>query len=240
MNSEEITILVLSSRSWSDMVVKKLDLSALYNVVLLKEPQDLVEERVKEIDPDWVFVPHWSHILPGWLWKNYETVVFHITDVPFGRGGSPLQNLIKLKKTDSVVTALGCTDKIDAGPVYLKRPISLMGSAEEIFIRANEIAAMMISEIVREKIVPSEQIGAVVEFKRRKPSESSILECTQGDIESWHDHIRMLDAEGYPHAFLEFHGMRITFRRASRRINGIHADVTIEPIEYDEKSLREK
>ncbi len=42
-----------------------------------------------------------------------------------------------------------------------------------------------------------------------------------------YDQIRMLDAEGYPHAFMEIHGMRLEFRRVSRRSDGLHADVRI-------------
>jgi methionyl-tRNA formyltransferase len=40
----------------------------------------------------------------------------------------------------------------------------------------------------------------------------------------------MLDAEGYPHAFLEVHGMRLEFRRVSQRSDGLHADVRIVPM----------
>ncbi len=39
----------------------------------------------------------------------------------------------------------------------------------------------------------------------------------------------MLDADGYPHAFLEVNGMRLEFRRVCRRSDGLHADVTIKP-----------
>ena len=50
---------------------------------------------------------------------------------------------------------------------------------------------------------------------------------------AWYDQIRMLDAEGYPHAFLEAHGMRLEFRRVSQRSDGLHADVKIVPIEHN-------
>jgi len=28
------------------------------------------------------------------IFENYEIILFHMTDLPYGRGGSPLQNLI--------------------------------------------------------------------------------------------------------------------------------------------------
>ena len=51
-----------------------------------------------------------------------------------------------------------------------------------------------------------------------------------GDIHSWHNQIRMLDAEGYPHAYLDINGMRLEFRRVAKRSDGLHADVRIAPI----------
>jgi methionyl-tRNA formyltransferase len=37
---------------------------------------------------------HWSWKVSDEVVGRFECVCFHITDVPFGRGGSPLQNLI--------------------------------------------------------------------------------------------------------------------------------------------------
>ena len=48
-----------------------------------------------------------------------------------------------------------------------------------------------------------------------------------GALTDWYDQIRMLDAEGYPHAFLEVNGMRLEFRRVSQRSDGLYADVKI-------------
>jgi len=39
--------------------------------------------------------------------------------------------------------------------------------------------------------------------------------------------IRMLDAEGYPHAFVRLGNYKLEFTRASRRTGGIIADVKI-------------
>ena len=44
----------------------------------------------------------------------------------------------------------------------------------------------------------------------RKPAQSNPASCPEGDLSAWYDQIRMLDAEGYPHAFLEIHGMRLS------------------------------
>ena len=62
-----------------------------------------------------------------------------MSDLPYGRGGSPLQNLIIREHRKTMISAIQCVKEIDAGPVYLKKPLSLEGSAEEIFICANHI-----------------------------------------------------------------------------------------------------
>ena len=160
---------------------------------------------------------------------TWPTVIFHMTDLPYGRGGSPLQNLIKLGHTTTMLTALRCGSGLDTGDYYFKEPLSLYGSAEEIFIRADRLILHLIERIVTEDPSSIPQVGKVVTFKRRTPAESNLATCTKGDISSWFEQIRMLDAEGYPHAFLEVHGMRLEFRRVSQRTDGLHADVRILP-----------
>jgi methionyl-tRNA formyltransferase len=85
----------------------------------------------------------------------------------------------------------------------------------------------MIARIVREQPQPQPQQGEPVLFSRRKPVQSNLADCPSGDLTAWYDQIRMLDAEGYPHAFLEVHGLHLEFRRVSRRSDGLHADVRI-------------
>ena len=40
----------------------------------------------------------------------------------------------------------------------------------------------------------------------------------------------MLNAEDYPHTFVEVHGMRLELLRANHRSNGLYTDVKITPI----------
>lgn len=119
-------------------------------------------------------------------------------------------------------------DELDAGPVYLKEDLCLEGSAEEIYLRATRLAARMIGEIVRLEPVPQPQEGTPTRFARRRPEESRISKAPS--LILLHDFIRMLDAEGYPHAFLEHEGFRYEFRRASIYDGRILADVQITPI----------
>ena len=220
-------LLLLSSRPWNIGLAQRLQDQLARPVHTIASPAALSPEAVEAIDPEWIFVPHWSHLIPESIWGHWPTVIFHMTDLPYGRGGSPLQNLIQRGHKNTMLTALRCGAELDAGDVYLKEPLSLYGSAEEIFLRADGLIEQMIKRIVRESPQPKPQQGKAVLFSRRKPAQSNLANCSPGDLDACYNQIRMLDAEGYPHAFIEFNGMRLEFRRVCRRSDGLHADVRI-------------
>jgi len=220
-------LLLLSSRPWNKGLEDRLCVALERPVRTIRNPAELQLESLESLDPEWIFVPHWSHLIPEAIWSRWPTVIFHMTDLPYGRGGSPLQNLIQHGHSNTMLTALRCSAELDAGPVFLKEPLSLQGSAEEIFLRADALTETMIARIVREQPEPQPQQGEPVLFSRRKPAQSNLAVCPPGDLLACYDQIRMLDAEGYPHAFLEAHGLRLEFRRVSRRSDALYADVRI-------------
>lgn len=188
-------------------------------------PAELTPELVAALAPRYVFFLHWSWKVPAEIVDGCECVCFHMTDVPYGRGGSPLQNLIARGHRDTKLTALRMVADFDAGPVYLKEPLSLEGSAEEIYLRAGELSARMIARLVAGEPAPVPQTGEPVVFRRRKPAESALPAGL--DLARAFDHIRMLDADGYPPAFVDAQGFRFTFTRAALRDGRIVADVSI-------------
>src|SRR5699024_5051687 len=56
--------------------------------------------------PRCLFFPHWSFRVPAEVTSRFECVCFHMTDLPYGRGGSPLQNLISSGHDETMLTAL--------------------------------------------------------------------------------------------------------------------------------------
>lgn len=163
--------------------------------------EDFTVERIGSISPVKIFIPHWSYIIPSAIFERYECIVFHMTDLPYGRGGSPLQNLIVRGLTATKLSALRVEVGLDTGPVYLKMDLSLSGTAEEIFVRVNKLVGKMIVEIIQNNLQPVPQEGDPVVFKRRKPEQSDMSGLEK--LEEIFDYIRMLDADGYPHAYIE-------------------------------------
>jgi len=217
--------LVVGSKPWNKRLFEE-ELRGLPGQwTLINSPGNLTLDFVRQFSPRYIFFLHWSWKVPNEIVKQFDCVCFHMTDVPFGRGGSPLQNLIVRGHRQTKLTALRMTEEFDAGPVYGKEPLSLEGGAEEIYLRAGTLSAKMIQEIVREEMKPVAQKGKAIQFKRRTPAESEVI--TPGSLEELFDFIRMLDAEGYPRAFLQYSGMRFEFSRPALYDGRIVADVTI-------------
>ena len=151
-----------------------------------------------------------------------------MTDVPYGRGGSPLQNLIVAGNKDTKLTALRMVEEMDAGPIYTKRSLSLSGRAESIYKRAGELSFDIIRWIVENAPTPLPQQGEIVSFKRRNPAQSKVPD--DGALQIIYDHIRMLDAPTYPLAFIEHGGFRFEFANATLDGDEITAEVKIHKI----------
>ena len=164
---------------------------------------------LETVTPRYVFFPHWSWIVDNEIVNKYECICFHMTDLPFGRGGSPLQNLIIQGIQETVLTALRMDNGVDTGPVYYKKPLSLDGSAHDIYKRSSKLCWSMISDFVNNNPSPIPQQGAATNFKRRTPEQSQIPEGLS--LEGVYNYIRMLDAPGYPKAFVEMNGYRLEF-----------------------------
>ena len=89
-----------------------------------------------------------------------------MTDLPYGRGGSPF-TVIQRGHKITKISAFRCVGTLDSGPIYMKRPLSLEGSASEIFIiRFTGVVGAMISEIVDKQPVPEPQHGKPIVFSR--------------------------------------------------------------------------
>ena len=191
---------------------------------LITDRKMLTLESVRELSPRYIFFPHWSWIVPGTITENYECVCFHMTDLPYGRGGSPLQNLILNGHKTTMLSAFRMTAELDVGPIYKKVELSLEGSAQQIFNRMSKSCYELIEIIVKKELVPQEQQGTAVFFKRRTPAQSFIgADLSPAQL---YDHIRMLDAEGYPHAFIIMNGYKLEFTDARINDETVTAKVT--------------
>lgn len=209
-------IIIATIKSWNIEHARELQkkYEGVHDIVIYTAKEEFNTDSVRDFKPDYIFLPHWSYIMPKEITDNWECVVFHMTDLPYGRGGSPLQNLIVRGHKETKVSAIKVTEKLDGGPIYMKQVLSLEGSAQQIYMRCSDIIFQeMIPKFLAEKLTPMPQEGKPVVFKRRKPEESMIT--PDMELGTIYDYIRMLDAEGYPKAYMDFGNYRLEFDSAA-------------------------
>ncbi len=221
-----MNIIIATIKSWNIDRAHRFAGSSGHTIEIISRKSDLTFERLCAFQPRYIFFPHWSWMIPKDVWERFECVVFHMTDVPYGRGGSPLQNLIIRGHRSTKVSALRAVAECDAGPVYMKEDMDLSGTASRIYERASDIIFnTMIPSIIENEPVPKPQQGDVVQFARRTNEEGNLSNADT--IEAAYDFIRMLDAEGYPKAFIRLNTMIYEFSNAHYDGTQISASVVI-------------
>jgi methionyl-tRNA formyltransferase len=198
-----------------------------------------------EVDPDTlrhIFFFHWNWIVSKTIYDIYSCVVIHTSNLPLGKGGSPIQNQIYDDIWQTKVNAIKMIGQLDAGPIYFSEAISLQGTIDDIWNIILEASYKIILKMFDNQfLIPSAQIKEETNdnittevYKRRHPEQSEIT--TNMTIDKLYNHIRMLDGYDYPVAFLKNGNLKLEFTRAKfdRHNNKILADVIITHIDTKE------
>lgn len=218
-------ILFVCSKKWFFLNKDIKKLINKKNVYKITNRKKLNLKYISKINPTKIFVTHWSYKVSSKILKKFECICFHTAPLPYGRGGSPIQNLILRKVKKSPVCAIKMTDKIDSGPIYLKKNISLNGSLNEIFERIADVIFIMITKIIKNKLIPKNQSGKPLYFKRINENESLINQFE--NLDSVYDKIRMLDSDEYPNAYYKFGNTIIKLQGAKTKKNYILCNAKI-------------
>ena len=204
-----MVFLFCAYRDWSIKLYEKL--SKKYdNFILLNSPKKLTFSFVKKLNPEFIFFPDWSWIIPEKITSNYKCVCLHESNLPKFRGGSPLQNQIIRGITKTKTTAFFMSKGIDEGDIILQRDLSLSGKIDEIFLRMIENDFKIIEKIILGNYKLTKQKGRRSIFKRRKPEESE-LDSSPHSLEYFYNFIRMLD-DPYPNAFIRLGDKKIILK----------------------------
>jgi len=211
-------------RAWA-MDLYKLLSKRYKSIILLSNPKKLTLNYVKKINPEYIFFPDWSWIVPQVIIENYKCICFHESDLPKFRGGSPIQNQIirGIKKTKT--SAFFMNNKIDSGNILLKKHLSLEGTLAEIFQRMIKNDYEMIVSIIKGNYKMRKQEGHATYYKRRKPKESELN--LNKSKEYVYNFIRML-SDPYPNAFIKIGKRKILFKSAKLQNNRLYVEGEIE------------
>jgi len=212
-------------RDWSIKLYEKLS-KKHDNFILLDSPKKLTFSFVKKLNPELIFFPDWSWIIPKKITSSYKCICFHESNLPKFRGGSPLQNQIIRGITKTKTTAFFMSDGIDEGDIILQKNLSLNGKIEDIFLRMIENDFKIITKIISGKYTVKKQKGIPTLFKRRKPKESE-LKNLNFSKKYLYDFIRMLE-DPYPNAFIQLGKRKIIFKSANLKDNKLFFQGVIE------------
>jgi methionyl-tRNA formyltransferase len=136
--------------------------------------------------------------------RNKNNIVIHASDLPKGKGFSPLQWQILEGKNDIVLTLFEAVEECDAGPFYIKDKIHFKGTElldelrEKLGLKIVEMAIHYVKN--KDKLVPKEQVGES-SFYRRRTLKDDEIDPNKTIIEQF-NHFRIADNERYP---LYFH-----------------------------------
>lgn len=205
-----MSYVICAYREYSLELYKKLKKDN--NFKLIQTPKKLNLKNLKKINPKFIFFPDWSWIVPTEIYKNYQCVCFHESDLPKFRGGSPLQNQIIRNITNTKTTAFLMNDVLDGGDILIQKKLSLEGNIDEIFERMQKNDYEMIIKIIKGKFSVKKQKGKPVFYKRRKPNESE-LKNLNNSKKYLYNFIRML-GDPYPNAYIKIGKRKIIFKSA--------------------------
>ncbi len=202
-------LIICNSKGWF-----KLDkeISSNFEVITLSKKNALNFDFISLYKPDYIFFIHWSWKVEKEIFKNFRCILFHTAPLPYGRGGSPIQNLILSGFKKSPVCAIKMEEELDSGDVYSSLNISLEGSLKEIFSRLNKVINKLILKIIKNNLVPKAQEGKIHKFKRLSYEDNEIP--ANVFLEKFYDFIRMVDDEDYLKSYIYYGDIKIEFSNA--------------------------
>lgn len=172
-----------------------------------------------------VLFPHWSWKIPSEILKKFVCIGFHPTDLPFGRGGSPFQNLVRKGINETVITSFLISDQMDAGDILHKSAFKMPQTKIDLIIKAYaNVIEDQIRILMENTIKPRKQVGEVAHFSRIS---NNLLDFEKMELDQIFNEIRMVDGVGYTPAKIEYTNHTLFFSEASLEDGCLTAKVKI-------------
>lgn len=205
----KISILVDNLNSWALSHAEKLrDVLKTNHSVSLIHTQDEIEAGEVAI-----FLSCEKLVKKEVLKKNRYNLVAHASDLPQGKGWSPLTWQILEGKNDVCISLFEAVDKVDAGEIYDKAMLHFEG--HELIDEMQETMGLKINEMIISflrkypDIVGIKQAGEESFYPRRKPEDSELdMEKT---ITEQFNLLRVVNNEKYP-VFFNYRGHKYVLK----------------------------
>jgi methionyl-tRNA formyltransferase len=204
-------VILCGYRDWAKKIFEAVNLNLKVNVIDIISSQEEYLQKVDSFsgDIDLILFIGWSWIIPKETTENFLCLGIHPSDLPFYRGGSPLQHQIinGVEKTKVSLMTLSSI-KLDAGEIWIQEDLDLSGkNMYEVFNNIVISSIKMLNNFFDNypNILPHEQdISLGSYFKRRNSNQSKLtVEQFQNmNLKEMYNFIRCL-TDPYPNAYLE-------------------------------------
>jgi methionyl-tRNA formyltransferase len=193
----KITIITDDIKSWFIPYGTEL----LNQLTVLGHQVSYVHSKQEILEGDVCFILSCTKLLENdYLLRNKNNIVVHASDLPAGRGWSPLQWQVMEGKDTIPLTMIEAAAGADEGPYYLKSSIRLDGT-ELLPEMRNKMALEIIKMCTqyaeqRDKLMPIEQVGDSTFYPRRNNKDDEVdIDKTVRELFS---QLRVADNDRHP------------------------------------------
>lgn len=203
---EKLIQILVDNDSWIIPFANKLveHLKALGYPVYLRR-------RAHDISPGWVvFILGCIHIIPREILnKNQHNLVIHESDLPQGKGFSPMSWQILAGINKIPVCLIEAESDVDSGKIWLTDTINLNGDElhpQWRYLQGKKTIELCLKFIQNyEQLKPKKQQGNESFYPRRTPKDSQL--DIEKSIKDQFNLLRIVDNDKYP-AFFEYNNQR--------------------------------
>lgn len=206
----KITILTDNNKSWYMKYGSLLNnrFNELGHTSIFVNNKEAIQEG------DVCFLLSCTKILPE-VFLNYNkyNIVIHASDLPNGKGFSPLQWQILEGKNTIVLTLFNAVQELDAGDYFIKDSLSFEGHElldelhEKMGLKINDMAVNFVNNI--NMLIPIKQIGKSSYYPKRTIKDDK-LDINKSLIELF-NHFRIANNDEHP-LYFEYKGYKYNLK----------------------------
>ncbi len=153
-------------------------------VITADEIEESLITKVKNLNPDFIVVADYGHILPNTLLNipKYEPLNIHHSLLPNYRGPTPAPSAILAGEKETGLTIIKMTEDVDAGPIYAQEIYKLKPNetTETLLTELNTIggrlAVKVIEEIASGKNQPNPQNKPTTDYTPKLTKQSGKID----------------------------------------------------------------
>lgn len=213
---------------------------AQWRIGVCSDADSWINDAIPELIVDWLAAGHsvsWGHdaaelpggdlcfylsygrvVGPELLARHKNNLVVHESDLPRGRGWSPLTWQVLEGKSSIPVTLLEAVNAVDSGPIYLREAIELRGNelVEDLRRLQADATFLLCRRFVLDYPMvlgkARKQVGDASYYQRRRPANGQM--DVDKPLREYINLLRVSDNNRYP-AWIDLNGRIIRFRLES-------------------------